>query len=313
MSPADLALVELGRLLRRSGHRFVPPTPATHRHVDARPGNAEARALADVLGWSRPFGPGVLPPEVEALLVAADALAPAGRLRRATVRFASVDPPPEQPGQDPAIYVHSAHPTAAADAVFFGPDTYRFIRVLRRAVAPARRLVEVCAGSGAPGLSLVGRAGQVVLTDINERALRFARINAAIADAPGVLVLASDLLAGVRDDIDAVVAHPPFMRDPARRLYRDGGGDHGYDLAVRIVREALVRLRPGGQLVLFTGSPVIAGRHPLHAALAPVLAGRACQAAWEEVDPDVYGEELASDLYADVDRIALVALVVHVQ
>jgi release factor glutamine methyltransferase len=313
MSTADQALVELGRLLRRSGYRFVTTTPASHRWVNARPGNAEARSLADVLGWSRPFGPGVLPPEVLSLLMAADALAPAGPLRRARIRFSTVDPPPDQPGQHPAVVLHSAHPTTDTDAVFFGPDTYRFIRVLRRAVGPARRLVEVCAGGGAPGLSLLGRVGQVVLTDINALALRYARINASVQDAAGVQVLASDLLAGVRDEFDAVIAHPPFMIDPAGRLYRDGGGRLGFDLAVRIARDALARLAPGGQLVLFTGSPVVDGQHPLRAALAPVLAARPCRATWEEVDPDVYGEELASELYADVDRISLVALTVRVQ
>lgn len=200
MSSVDQALVELGRTLRSSGYRFVTVTPASHRWVDARPGNAEARSLTDVLGWSRPFGPGVVPPEVEDVLAAADVLAPAGSLRRATVRFSTVDAPPDQPDQAPAVFMHSAHPTREADAVFFGPDTYRFIRVLRRAVAPARRLVELCAGSGAPGLSLVGEAGQVVLTDINARALRFARVNADINGASGVLVLQSDLLASVRDE-----------------------------------------------------------------------------------------------------------------
>jgi hypothetical protein len=86
MSPAAQALAELGRMLRRAGYRFVTPTPATHRHVHARPASAEARSLADALGWSRPFGPGVLPPEVEALLAAADALAPAAAL--------TIQPPP---------------------------------------------------------------------------------------------------------------------------------------------------------------------------------------------------------------------------
>jgi methylase of polypeptide subunit release factors len=152
---------------------------------------------------------------------------------------------------------------------------------------------------------------QVVLADINHAALRHARINAALAGARAVEVVESDVLAGVTGPIDVVIANPPYLADPGRRLYRDGGGALGFDLSLRIVQEALARLEPGGQLVLYTGSPVVAGQHPLRASLAPVLATRSCRSSWEEIDPDVFGEELDAPAYRDVDRIAVVALVVH--
>jgi release factor glutamine methyltransferase len=311
MSAEDLALVELGSLLRRAGYRHITTTPASHKHVNARPANAEARTLAGALGWSRPFRPGTLATEVERLLATAGALVTEGERVRSAVRFSTVDPPVGA-GEEPGIFVHSAYPTAGVDAVFFGPDTYRFIGALRRELRPARRLVEVGAGSGAAALSLAGRSQQVVLADINQAALRLARVNAALAGVRAEVV-ESDVLAGVTGPLDAIVAHPPFMVDPERRLYRDGGGARGYDLAVRITGEALARLEPGGQYVLFTGSAVVDGVHPLREALAPVLAARACEHTWEEVDPDVYGEELASEIYADVDRIALVVVTAKVK
>ena len=303
-------------MLRASGYRFVTPTPATHQRVNARPSNREARSLTDVLGWSRPFRAGVLPPEVEQLLTTAGALVPAGDLQRSAVRFSTVDAAAGAPGEPEgasAIYVHSAFPTTDVDSVFFGPDTYRFIDMLRRVVTPARRLVEVCAGSGAAGLTLCGRVDQVVLADINHAALRHARINAALAGARAVEVVESNVLAGVAGELDVVIAHPPFMIDPGRRLYRNGGGDLGIDLSVRIVRDALARLEPGGQIVLYTGSPVVNGEHPLRAALEPVLASRRCDHTWEERDPDVFGEELESEEYQHVDRLSVIGLVVHVR
>jgi release factor glutamine methyltransferase len=297
------ALVELGRGLRASGYRFVTPTPATHRRVNARPGNDRTTTLRGALGWSRAFAPGTLGEPFEAALAAAGALVPAGPLLRSTLRFSSLDD---------AIYAHSAHPTRAVDAVFFGPDTYRFVALCQRVVRPSGRLVDVGTGTGAGGLSLVDRAGTVVLADISPAALRLARVNAAIAGAADVEVVESDVLAGVSGPIDTVVANPPYLVDRERRRYRDGGGELGGELSLRIVREALDRLAPGGQLVLYTGSPVIDGEHPLRAALGPILATRACRHTWEELDPDVFGEELDAPAYSGVERLAVVALVVEV-
>ena len=84
------------------------------------------------------------------------------------------------------LLLHSAFPTEAADAVFFGPDTYRFGQAIlgksgqARAEA-VRRALDVGCGTGAGGL-LVARAwpgAEVVLTDINPAAVAAARVNAA--------------------------------------------------------------------------------------------------------------------------------------
>lgn len=312
LTAEDLALVELGSLLRAAGYRFITPTPATHQRVNARPGNAEARSLTDALGWSRPFRPGVLPAQVERLLAAAGALERTADRMRSAVRFSTIAADDaDDHGDIDALLVHSAYPTTGADAVFLGPDTYRFINLLRRAVGPARRLVDIGAGTGAGGLALRDRVDRVVLADINHAALRHARINAALAGARTVEVVESDLLAGVTGPIDAVIANPPYLSDSGHRLYRDGGGPLGFDLALRIVQDAMTRLEPGGQLVLYTGSPVVAGAHPLRASLAPHLASRPCNFTWQELDPDVFGDELDAPAYRDVERIAVVALVVH--
>ncbi len=59
---ADGALLRLAAAVRATGYRFTTVTPATHARVNARPGNAGARGLEDVFGWSRPFRPEILPP-----------------------------------------------------------------------------------------------------------------------------------------------------------------------------------------------------------------------------------------------------------
>ena len=313
VTPADRALFELGGWLRARDYRFVTPTPATHQRVNARAGNAETATVEGALGWSRPFRAGALP-EVERWLADGGVLRRDDTWCRSAVRFSTIAADAAAGAQidDAALVMHSASPTTDPASVFFGPDTYRFIAALRRHVRPANRLVDIGAGSGAGGLAMLDRAQRVVLADINSHALGYARINRALAGAPGDVVelVESDVLAGVAGDIDAVIANPPYLADPHHRVYRDGGGALGIELSLRIVRESLARLAPGGQLLLYTGSPVIEGSHPLRDALRPILATRRCRATWSELDPDVFGEELETPAYDHVDRIAVITLVV---
>jgi methylase of polypeptide subunit release factors len=313
MNAEDRAWLELGKWLVSQGYRFVTPTPATHQRVHARPASAEARSLTGALGWSRPFRAGALP-ELESRLADGGALRREQDWCRSAIRCSTVttgvatSPDAREPA---ALILHSAFPTLDPASVFFGPDTYRFIATVRQELRPARRVVDIGAGSGAGGLAIADRAQHMVLADINPQALRFAGINAALAgQTERVELVESDVLDGVAGEIDAVIANPPYLADRQRRMYRDGGGELGIDLSLRIVREALARLAPSGQLVLYTGSPVVDGVHPLREALGPILATRACRARWRELDPDVFGEELETAPYQTVDRIAVIALIV---
>ena len=253
--------------------------------------------MRDVFGWSRPFPPQLLPEIQLALLEEAGALERAGLLLRSRVRFSSLGP---------LLLAHSAYPTAAPDAVFFGPDTYRFASFLT-ARAPQRigSLADVGCGTGAGGLLLASRAASVELLDVNAKALAFARANCELNEV-AARVCASDVLSGGSEGVDLVIANPPYLADDAGRTYRDGGGALGTGLSVRIVREALDRLRPGGRLLLYTATPVIEGEHVLWPQLEPLLRG--LRHDYLELDPDVFGEELERPTYARVERIAVIGL-----
>ena len=288
-------LANLGRALRDAGYAFITPTPATHRRILARGG--QARTLRDVFGWSRPFPPQLLPETQLALLEEAGALERAGLLLRSRVRFSTLGP---------LLLAHSAYPTTAPDAVFFGPDTYRFASFLA-ARAPTRigSVADVGCGTGAGGLLLASRAASVELLDLNAKALAFARANCELNEV-AARVCASDVLSGGSEAVDLVIANPPYLADDAGRTYRDGGGALGTGLSVRIVREALDRLRTGGRLLLYTATPVIEGEHVLWPQLEPLLRG--LRHDYRELDPDVFGEELERPAYARVERIAVIGL-----
>lgn len=299
LSTRELALVEVGRRLRDEGYQFTTVTPETHRRVNARAGAERAGGLRDVFGWSRPFDAAVVPAPILEALRRAEMVAERGGLLVCGVRFSCLGD---------GLYVHSAYPTSDESSVFFGPDTYRYCALLRREVTAARRVVDIGCGSGVGGLCLADRVDQIVLADINEAALSLARVNAELAGVTDrVEVVASNLFTNVHGDLDLVIANPPYLVDPGHRVYRDGGGELGTDLGVRIVRVGLSRLQSGGRLILYTGAPIVDGEDHVRSAIAPILDSSALRWTYEEIDPDVFGEELDTPAYAAVDRIAAVA------
>ncbi len=311
-------MLSAARLLREAaaaGYCFTTPTPLTHQRVLARRGPVAGTTLRDVFGWNLPFESRTLSPQLLGVLDSAGWLEACGPLLRSGVRIASLDDD---------LFLHSAYPTLAADAVFFGPDTYRFANFMRQALglrAPQQpgprqlRVLDVGCGSGAGGvvaaraLSRAGAAVELTLNDINPLALRYAAINAQVAGMP-VLLAEGDALSAVEGAFDIIVSNPPYLDDAAQRAYRHGGSGLGRALSVRIATEALTRLAPGGQLLLYTGVAIVAGSDPFLAALRPRLEASDCHWSYGEIDPDVFGEELDRPVYADSDRIAAVGLVV---
>jgi methylase of polypeptide subunit release factors len=305
LSDADRALVRLGEALRACGYEFTTVTPATHARVNARPENSEAKDLHDVFGWSRSLSRDVLPANILALMQEAGILIEENGMVRSALRVTSLQ------GE---LFFHSAFPTTEADAVFFGPDTYRFARAiqagLKQRATPLRDAIDIGCGAG-PGAILVAKhapSARVLMTDINEFALRLARVNAALAGTTSALPRRSDILSDVDATFDLIVSNPPYLNDALGRAYRHGGGDFGADLSLRILDAALPRLAPAGMFILYTGSAIVDGRDLFRDAALPRLAAADLAWTYEEVDPDVFGEELETEAYRAADRIAAVVL-----
>src|SRR4029078_11071992 len=120
MDAKNVALTVLGKTLQSRGYRFVAVTPATHSRVlDRAP---PTTTLESIFGWNRPFDRKTLDPRILDLLEGAGALEKESGRYKSTVRFATIGD---------LIFAHTGFPTVEQDAVFFGPDTYRFVRLLR--------------------------------------------------------------------------------------------------------------------------------------------------------------------------------------
>jgi methylase of polypeptide subunit release factors len=303
--PCNDAAIDLLHLLRSRNYGFTTVSPATHALVNEREGNIEATDLRGIFGWSRPFDPRLLDAELMELMRAAQLLEQHGTLWRSRVRISSL-------GQD--LFMHSAFPTTTADSVFFGPDTYRFVNAIRQYLAeretPIFRAVDIGCGAG-PGAITIAHAhptAEVFAADINEAALRLAAINAAAAAARNIQTTRSDLLTGLNGQFDLIVANPPYMVDTGARIYRHGGGELGEGLSVDIVRAALPRLAPGGTLLLYTGVAMVEGHDCFLSAVQSTLDAGGREWSYDELDPDVFPEELLTPAYRRAERIAAVIL-----
>jgi carbamoyltransferase len=132
-----------------------------------------------------------------------------------------------------------------------GHDTRGLVRVAPR--TPRRRTLDLCCGSGVQALVAAAYSDEVVGVDVNPRALRFARVNAAANGIDRATFVLGDTyapLGGAR--FDAILANPPFVPwpdDDAGLLFR-GGGARGEDVLARILAGAVTHLEAPGSLAI---------------------------------------------------------------
>uniref|UniRef100_A0AC34FLF2 Methyltransferase small domain-containing protein n=1 Tax=Panagrolaimus sp. ES5 TaxID=591445 RepID=A0AC34FLF2_9BILA len=260
----ESSLYELALALKNDGYNFVTITPASIERVNSRSENLWAKSTADVLGWSRPFMPENLPIGKELF----DSMKESGILVenkdkkcwKSLIRISSLDN---------ELFIHSAYPTETDDAVFFGPDTYRFARVIKSMLKmrknPVQRGIDIGCGAG-PGAILLAKAypnAEIYGVDINENALCLTNINSRLANVH-VKAQYSDLLKNVDGKFDIIVSNPPYLNDPLERKYRHGGGNLGSELSLSILKVSLERLSSCGNLLLYTASAIIDGKDIFH-------------------------------------------------
>ena len=300
-------LAALLEALDREGYAFTTVTPETHARLLRRRPGAVAGDMRDVFGWSLPFTRDLLSGDLLDLLRDGGALEERNGAYRSLVRVSSLS------GR---LFLHSAYPTEEEDSVFFGPDTYRFARFVEAAseeLERPRHLVDLGAGAGPGGISAAGllEPERISLVDINSRALTLACANSLAAGMEVETVCGG--LADVEGEVDLIIANPPFIADTKGRDYRDGGDMLGAGVSLDWARQSLERLGEGGTMLLYTGSPIVAGEDALLGALAELADSRGATLRYEELDPDIFGEELDQPAYAaaGAERIAAVGAVLR--
>jgi release factor glutamine methyltransferase len=167
------------------------------------------------------------------------------------------------------------------------PETELLVQLAVEALRPGARVLDLCAGSGAVGVSIAAEMpeARVDLVELSPEAVAVARENAEML-APGrTRVFEGDLFSALPEAAryDAVVANPPYVAETDReRLAPEIVGhephqalfapDGGRGVIERIIAEAGRWLAPGGLLAL-----------EIDPALSPVVRERFTESAFSRV------------------------------
>jgi Methyltransferase small domain len=116
----------------------------------------------------------------------------------------------------------------------------------------------------------------VVGSDIVERCLWFARLNASLNNVAGA---ESDLFTQIDGDFDIIVSNAPCVWDELQQaVFATGGGAFGTELPMRMISGALDRLRPAGLLIVVMSAPIIHNHAHILDAVTEACAGHTVSA-----------------------------------
>jgi len=195
---------------------------------------------------------------------------------------------------DDRIFVVDPQEGAYGGKVHIGQDSLNLLEFARRRVPPPDgRVLDVGTGSGVLLIALGRRAASAVGVDINPRAVRAARLNAAINELVQATIEECDVFEQAKSlgRFDLVVWNAPFMFFPEheRETNLDGDGGHlGIELTLRFVEHLPLLLRDTGRALLLTAAPILeTGENRLVEELRPRaerlqldVAGRVLQPFW---------------------------------
>ena len=174
--------------------------------------------------------------------------------------------------REPVAYIlgtkeFHGRPFEVAPGVFIPrPETELLVRIVTEHLAPdgKARVLDLCAGSGAVGISIAAERprSSVDLVEVSEGAAAVARRNAERLAAGRVRVITGDLFAALGEKVryDAIAANPPYVATAdAKRLAPDVlqhephlalfAGDDGLAVIRRIAAGIRDWLAPGGLFV----------------------------------------------------------------
>jgi len=135
-------------------------------------------------------------------------------------------------------------PQAAHDFVM--PPAATSMQVAQAMIArPSRRTLDLGTGCGVLACTAATHSDVTVATDVNRRAVDFARFNAQLNDSRQIKCVVGDLFEPVADRrFDLIVSNPPFVISPSRRLLFRDGGMRGDEFSRHLIRRAADRSLP---------------------------------------------------------------------
>ncbi|HEV2591115.1 MAG TPA: class I SAM-dependent methyltransferase [Gaiellaceae bacterium] len=158
----------------------------------------------------------------------------------------------------------------------FTPTSYWLACVTPR--PRVRRALDVGTGNGAHALFAARHADHVIATDVNQRALDFTAIGAALNGFTNVETRQGSFFEPVEGEtFGLITCNAPYVVSPERRWqYRDAGG-RGDEVSELVVRESAAHLEDGGYAAVSL-SWLAASRHEPDSHFEDWIDGSSCDA-----------------------------------
>jgi release factor glutamine methyltransferase len=172
------------------------------------------------------------------------------------------------------------------------------------------RGLDLCTGSGVQGLSMSDASDEVVLGDVNPRALAYARANARANGVINTKTVLSDVFSKIEGRFDIVTANTPFLLLPDGSKALSGYGGHlGMEVELRLYEGLDERLNPGGISLVVASSAVVRGEDVLVTRLREIFRGKGYDI--ELLPINTYREHKLHELYENlsVDKCILYVVI----
>jgi release factor glutamine methyltransferase len=149
-------------------------------------------------------------------------------------------------------------PESGIESEVYEPAEDSFL-LLRAAEGARGKVLDLCSGSGIIGLSAARSADSVLMVDINPRAVSQIRDEMARRGLKNCRAEVSDLYGAVGDEkFDLIFANPPYLPCECRggecRELHSCGGEHGYEITLRIIEGLNDHLSKGGKAFVITST-----------------------------------------------------------
>jgi methylase of polypeptide subunit release factors len=146
---------------------------------------------------------------------------------------------------------HDGGSIAPTAVMAIGRDSYGFARLA--ASGRGCSALDACTGSGVIALTTSRTCERVIGTDINPRAINFARFNALLNGIRNCEFIEGHVFDPAEGmSFDVITANPPFVPSPARKvLFRDGG-PMGEDILAEIIQRSHTYLNVDGRCFVKT-------------------------------------------------------------
>jgi SAM-dependent methyltransferase len=175
----------------------------------------------------------------------------------------------------PELYVLSDDLRAGGDAVMGASPSTKSLAVVARPTGRTGAALDLGCGAGTLALAMASKCDRVVATDVSERAVTLARLNAALNGLSNVECRAGDAYEPVRGErFDLVACQPPYVarEETAGSTTFLFGGPRGDEVAMRMLGGLRDHLAPGGLAFFMVEWPVVEADPPIDERVVAALA-----------------------------------------